>query len=64
MAVEVFPLLPPEALFPMDFWNHVVHVGDDAESGTSYSDGIDTLYRLQVCHRLLKTRGCRTDFCR
>jgi hypothetical protein len=48
VAVEVFPLVQPDQAFPMDFWNQVVHVGDDAESGAAFSDGVDTLYRLQV----------------
>jgi hypothetical protein len=61
VAVEVFPLVKPEETFPMDFWNHVVHVGEDAESGTSYSDGIDTLYRLQVCLPSQRQRGVRQD---
>jgi hypothetical protein len=48
MTVEVFPLVKPEQSFAMGFWNHIVHAGEDAETGTSFSEGADTLYRLQV----------------
>lgn len=48
VTVEVFPLVKPEQSFAMDFWNHIVHAGEDAETGTSFSEGADTLYRLQV----------------
>ncbi len=48
VTVEVFPLVKPEQSFPMAFWNDIVHAGEDAETGTSFSEGADTLYRLQV----------------
>lgn len=48
VAVEVFPLVAPKQAFPMDFWNGVVHAADDGEGGAAFSDGVDTVYRLQA----------------
>ena len=48
MAVEVFPLVPPRQAFPLDFWNGVVHAAEDGEGGAAFSDGADTVYRLQA----------------
>ena len=53
-AVEVFPLVRPGAAFPMEgFWNGVVHAADDGEGGAAFSDGADTVYRLQARARKL-----------
>lgn len=49
MTVEVFPLTPPGETFGMAFWNHIIHAGDDEESGAQYEEGSDTMYRLQAC---------------
>ncbi|EIE22641.1 ATP-dependent DNA helicase ii [Coccomyxa subellipsoidea C-169] len=59
VTVEVFPLIKPERSFAMGFWNHIVHAGEDAETGTSFSEGADTLYRLQSLPGLLRHRGYR-----
>ncbi|CAL8470635.1 g10177 [Coccomyxa elongata] len=59
VTVEVLPLVKPEQSFPMAFWNHIVHAGEDAETGTSFSEGADTLYRLQSLPGLLRQRGYR-----
>ena len=32
----------------MAFWNHIIHAGDDEESGAQYEEGSDTMYRLQA----------------
>ena len=48
MAVEVFPLAPPNKAFPMDFWNGVIHAAEDGEGGAAFSEGSDTVYRMRV----------------
>ena len=48
VTVEVFPLTPPGETFGMAFWNHIIHAGDDEESGVQYEEGTDTMYRLQA----------------
>ena len=48
VTVEVFPLTPPGETFGMAFWNHIIHAGDDEESGAQYEEGSDTMYRLQA----------------
>ncbi len=49
VAVEFFPLVPPGKAFAMDFWNGVIHAADDDEGGAAFSEGADTVYRLQAC---------------
>ena len=46
--MEIFPLTKPGDTFSMAFWKHVIHAGDDEDSGVAYEDGSDTMYRLQV----------------
>ena len=50
VTVEIFPLTRPGDTFNMAFWNHIIHAGDDEESGVQYEQGSDTMYRLQVMH--------------
>ena len=51
VTVEIFPLTKPGDTFSMAFWKHVIHAGDDEDSGVAYEDGSDTMYRLQVPFR-------------
>ena len=46
--MEIFPLTRPGDTFSMTFWNHIIHAGNDEESGVLYEEGSDTMYRLQV----------------
>lgn len=48
VTVEIFPLAQPGSSFSMAFWNHIIHAGDDEDSGVQYEQGSDTMYRLQV----------------
>ncbi|CAL5220319.1 g2309 [Coccomyxa viridis] len=47
VTVEIFPLTRPGDTFSMTFWNHIIHAGNDEESGVLYEEGSDTMYRLQ-----------------
>ena len=47
--------MPPKQAFPMDFWNGVVHAAEDGEGGAAFSDGADTVYRLQARARAPET---------
>lgn len=43
----------------MAFWKHIIHAGDDEDSGVAYEDGSDTMYRLQVPFRAQTTLNVR-----